>query len=120
MPNKSYICYSMLGRGFRMSVIKHILEEELKRLQSLEIKYRSELEKLPKGSISIKQRNKGAYFYWAYRNKEKIKFKYIGKEEPNEALNAIEQRAQRIKYAELLKKVQNDIKEIQRSVNGKR
>lgn len=103
-----------------MSVIKHILSEELERLQKLKQKYIKEIEELPKGSISKKKRNDNVYLYWAFRDKEKIKFKYIGKESSKEAVLAFEQREKRNKYLDLLKKIQNDIKEIKRSVNGKR
>jgi len=103
-----------------MSIIKHILEEELKRLQLLESKYKNEIANLPKGSISIKPRRKIEYLYWAYRENDKIKFKYIGKKDSKEALEAIEQRNQRMKYADMIKKIQLDIKEIHRSINGKK
>jgi hypothetical protein len=103
-----------------MSVIKHILNEELERLQKLQQKYINEIKELPKGSISKKKRNEKVYLYWAFRDKEKIKFQYIGKENSKEAVLAFEQKDKKNKYIDLLKKVQKDIKEIQRSVNGKR
>jgi hypothetical protein len=110
----------LFGKDNNVSVIKYILEEELNRLQLLESKYINELDKLPKGSISVKPRNKVEYLYWAFRENDKIKFKYIGKKGSKEALVAIEQKNQRRKYADMINKVQLDIKEIQRSINGKK
>jgi hypothetical protein len=103
-----------------LSIIKGVLQEELKRLNELAQEYNKKLNILPKGSISRKKRNKNVYLYRAYREKDKIKFIYIGLENSRPAKTALEDRNLRIKYQNLLKKVQSDIKEIKRALNEKK
>jgi hypothetical protein len=101
-----------------MSVIQDILKEELERLENLLQKYENEIKNLPKGSLSKKMRNDKAYLYLAYRENNKVRFKYLGKESSEAAQKAIEQRRQRLKYMSLLKKLKDDIKDIKRALNG--
>ena len=103
-----------------MSIIKHIVEEELERLEKLSAKYKAEIKNLPKGSISKKSRHGRFYVYLAYRENKKIRFKYIGKESSEEA-KALEQKIQkRKKYENLLKQLENDLKEVRRTKSGKK
>jgi hypothetical protein len=102
-----------------MSVIKGVLEEELKRLKELSEDYEKKIDSLRKGSISRKKRNKNVYLYWAFRENDKIKFIYIGPEGSDAGKKALENRNKRIKYQKLLKKVKSDIKEIKRALNEK-
>lgn len=103
-----------------MSVIQDILKEELERLENLLQKYENEIKKLPKGSLSKKMRNDKAYLYLAYRENNKVRFKYLGKESSEAAQKAKEQRRQRLKYMSLLKKLKDDIKDIKRALNGRK
>ena len=101
-----------------MSIFKDVLQEEYQRLQALKDKYNEELEKLPKGSISAKNRNNQYYYYLAYRVKDKVKFKYIGKKD-SEALSKIEEQLSKRKEIESkLEQVNNAIKDLSKSVNG--
>lgn len=100
-----------------MSIIKGVLEEELQRLKQLTEEYEKQLSAIQKGSISRKKRNNNVYLYWAFRENDKIKFKYIGTEDSEAGKNALEDRNKRIKYQTLLKKVKSDIKEIKRALN---
>ena len=52
-----------------MNAIKKILKEEAERLENLCKKYRQEINKLPRGSISFKERKGNLYAYLAYRKK---------------------------------------------------
>jgi len=103
-----------------MSIIQHVLNEELERLEKLSLKYKSDLNKLPKGSISKKLRNGQPYVYRAYRVKDKVKFEYLGKESSPVAQEAKQQSVQRLSYQSKLRQVNSDIKEIRRAVLGRR
>lgn len=103
-----------------MNVIKHIIEEEAARLEKLSTKYKAEIEKFPKGSISKKNRNGRLYVYLVYRANNKIKFKYIGKESSNKVKKLVENIQERRRYEHLLKKVNKDIKDFKRVKDGKK
>jgi len=103
-----------------MSVIQHVLKEELERLEELAHKYEDKVNSLPKGSLSRKLRNGKAYLYFAYRDKRKVIFKYIGKESSESSIKAKAQRDERQKYINSLRKVQKDMDEIRRVINGRR
>ena len=64
--------------GVDMSYVKNILQEEYQRLKALSEKYTDEIRLLPKGSVSIKKRNYKEYLYLAYREKDRVRFEYIG------------------------------------------
>lgn len=101
-----------------MSVIKHVLKEEYDRLLELADNYENKIQDLPKGSISKKARDNNIYLYRAYRDSEKVRFIYIGKEGSEQAKKAVSDRNELIKYRKLLKKVKSEIKEIKRILNG--
>jgi len=101
-----------------MSIVKHILQEELDRLIELLSKYEEELQNLPKGSLSKKIRDGKNYFYEAYREGKKVRFKYIGKESSDPFKQALPSYQRRMKYRRLYKEVKGDIDEIQRALNA--
>ena len=103
-----------------MSIIKHILGEELERLEKLSAKYKQEIDQLPKGAISKKQRNGINYFYLAYRYGAGVKFKYIGKESSDKVKEMIVLRRKRLKYLNLQKKLKLEIKDIKRALYGRK
>lgn len=73
-----------------MSYVKGILQEELDRLESLYQKYDEKVSSLPRGSLSVKKRNNKEYLYLAYREKSKVKFKYIGPKPSDRSKEIIE------------------------------
>lgn len=101
-----------------LSIIKHVLDEEFKRLNELAQNYKVKLDSLPKGSLSKKKRNMSFYLYWAFRDNNKVRFIYIGPEDSKVAKKALADRKERIRYQEMLKKVKSDIQEIKRAFNG--
>lgn len=101
-----------------MSVIKLVLDEEYIRLMELADNYKKKLENLPKGSLSRKVRSNNIYLYRAFRDSDKIRFIYIGKEDSDQAREAIALHAERVRYRDLLKKVKSEIKEVRRALNG--
>ena len=103
-----------------MSIIKGILEEELKRLEELAVFYEKKISEFPRGSISLKVRRGQRYIYLAYREDKKVKFEYVGKEVP-EVRNTLDARLrQRKEYQAKLRQVKENIKELRRTLCGKR
>ena len=103
-----------------MSYVKDVLLDEFNRLKALAKKYQSEISALPHGSISIKKRNNKNYLYLAYREKDKVKFKYIGSMSADESKDIIKKIKSRQQYEGKLKKVKADIREIEKVLNGKK
>jgi len=102
-----------------MSVFKDMLNEEFKRLSELKSKYEKELVSFPKGSLSRKIRNNKPYFYLAYREKEKVKFEYIGKEDSKKLQITRELLLKRQDIEQKLKQVNNELKELSKSMHEK-
>ncbi len=88
--------------------------EEILRLKHLLKRLKEELHKLPRGSISEKDRNGEKYYYWASRENERIVFKYIGKAGSEPVIKAQEQRMEQLNLRERIKKIQNEIKELEK------
>ena len=101
-----------------MSIVKHILQEELDRLNELLSLYEKQLKNLPRGSLSKKVRDGKNYFYEAYREGKKVRFKYIGKESSEPVKKILPSYKRRMKYRHLYKEVKGDIDEIQRALDA--
>lgn len=103
-----------------MSYVKHIMEEERQRLQALSKKYSDKIHALPKGTVSIKKRNKSEYLYLANRRDGKVKFDYIGAVRSEKARNIIKQVKYRKDFEVKLKQVKGDLKEIEKVIHGRK
>jgi len=103
-----------------MSYIKQVMQEEYQRLQALYQKYMDKVDSFPKGTISIKKRNKAEYLYLASRQGDKVKFSYIGSVGSDKARDIMDQVNDRKKYEQKLKKVKDDLKEIGKVVHGRK
>ena len=103
-----------------MSIIKGILEEELNRLKELSVFYKKKISESPRGSISVKERNGKRYIYLARRKDKKVVFDYIGKDVPEVRKVLSEQMRQRKEYQAKLRQVKENLKEVERSLRGKR
>ena len=100
-----------------MNILKGVLIEEHKRLKKLENLYKNKLNKLIKGSISLKARRGKLYGYLAYWENKKVKFKYLGRPSSNEVQDAQKQLHERKKYLLLLKKAKEDLSQIGKTLN---
>ena len=103
-----------------MSYIKNIMQEEHRRLQALCQKYMNKIDSLPKGTVSIKKRNKSEYLYLANRQGGKVRFIYIGSIASEKARKIMGQVNNRKNYESKLKQVRNDLKEIGKVLNGRK
>ena len=97
-----------------MSTIQTVLKEEYKRLHKLQKRYLKDIENLPKGSLSIKNRKGRKYAYRAYREKDKIKTDYIGKIDSDTAKEVKILIKKRKELEGLLKKTNQKIDEIKK------
>jgi len=100
-----------------MSVFQDLLKEEIKRLSELKEKYEKEIENFPKGSLSNKIRNGKSYLYLAYRENNKVKFEYIGKEDSEKVQIIRELVAKRQDISNKLRQVNKELKELTKSVH---
>ena len=101
-----------------MSIVKYILGEELHRLEQLSQQYAGKIKKLPKGSISVKGYNGNKYAYLAFRDGNKVKFRYIGRVSSQAVKKMITDRQQRLSYIIKQKEVNKDIREIKRAIKS--
>ena len=102
-----------------MSIVKDILREEKERLQNLCDKYERELLALPKGSLSKKQRGNQWYYYIAFREGSNVQFRYIGKEGSKQVQEMREKILQRRKIEKQLKEIKQNMREIEKGLDGK-
>lgn len=96
------------------------MQEEHMRLQALFQKYIDTIDSLPKGTVSIKKRNKSEYLYLANRQGGKVKFNYIGSVTSEKAIEILEKVSMRKRYEDKLKQIKYDLKEIGRIINGRK
>jgi len=97
-----------------MSTIQTVIKEEYERLRKLQKRYQKEIGKLPKGSLSIKNRKGRKYAYRAYRENDKIKTDYVGRID-SEAAKEIKTLIKKRKELEgLLRKTNQRIAEIKK------
>ena len=103
-----------------MSYIKNIMMEEHQRLQALSKKYSDIIASFPRGAASIKKRNNHDYLYLASRKDGKVTFNYIGPVASEKTREILEQVNARKQYELKLKQVNQDLKEIERVVHGRK
>lgn len=103
-----------------MSVLKSVLEEELRRLKSLSKIYKGEINKLPKGCISIKKIRNGNYAYLAYRKGKKVRFDYLGNIASKDVKKVQDQIFERRKIESLLSQASKNLVEVQRMMRGRK
>jgi len=102
-----------------MGVIKGVLREELENSLQMKKNYKSEIAKLPKGSL-VKKIIKGhEYYYLILRKEGKVKFVYKGKISKEELQRYKKAKASRQKYRGLLSKVKKQIRYLRSVLRGK-
>ncbi len=102
-----------------MSIVRDILNEEKKRLLELKDNIENQIGSLPKGSLSKKKRGNNWFVYLAYREEQKVKFKYIGKDKSDRVLSINDSIIKRKKLEEKLKNIKLDLKEVKRGLSEK-
>ena len=100
--------------------IKELLKEELANSLRMERDYRRALAKLPRGCL-VKQIIRGrAYYYLAYREKNRVRFLYKGRKmEEREMAKYRDAKRFRVQYRKLLSNVRKQIIFIRKSLRAK-
>jgi len=95
-----------------MSIVFHVLEEELQRLQKLQHNYQRQIHRLPNGSLSLKKRYNKIYAYLAYRVGDKVKFNYLGDPKSAKVKDLKDQLSRKKEVLQKLSMVNKDLKQI--------
>ena len=98
------------------SVLKGVLEEELKRNLEKQRVFSNELAKYPKGSLVVVKVHGDCYLYRKYRDGEKIKSVYIGPINSDEAKKAYEDRNKYIQLKQDIKDLKEEEKKLRKAV----
>ena len=100
--------------------IREILEEELENSLRMEKEYSAQLDKLPRGSLIKRVRNKQQYFYIVYRENGKVCLDYVGKDVSAEMKEKYrEAKVRRAQYRRLRSQVRGQIRFIRRALRAK-
>ncbi len=103
-----------------MSIVKDILREEKNRLVILKDQIEKQISSLPKGSLSRKKRSSGWFYYLAYRDSEKIIFKYIGKENSPKVIALVDAIKKRRKLEKRLIEIKSNLRDIKRGLGERK
>ena len=63
-----------------MNLIIDTIQKEKTRIEYMLKRYRKIIEELPKGSLSVSNKNGQKYYYLKYRDGKKVVSKYLGKD----------------------------------------
>ena len=99
------MCIAIIYNSFVEQVIKEV-ENKLEENRKQQEKITQEMALLPKGHINILYRNGKGYYYLTYREKDKIKNKYlgpVGKSDLTETMEKLTQREKTVKELKHLK-----------------
>jgi hypothetical protein len=100
--------------------IEELLKEELENSLRMERDYQLELAKLPRGCLVKKQIRGRFYYYVAAREKDKVRFRYIGRKmEEKDVARFREAKKYRVQYRSLLSQLRRQIKFIRRALRAK-
>jgi hypothetical protein len=100
--------------------IKELLKEELGNSLRMERGYQRELAKLPRGCIVKKIIGGRAYFYLAFRDKDRVRFQYKGRKmDEQEIAKYGEAKRFRVQYRKLLSDARQQIKFLNRALRIK-
>lgn len=97
-------------------VIKSVFIDELERNKRLVSRYEAEVEKLPKGSLFLRQIGRQRYYYLNYREGKKVVSKFLGKENAFDAEKFQGQLERRKELNALLKRLRLERKELEKEL----
>ena len=97
----------------QMSILKQVLIEELERNNHFIDSAEKEISQLPNGYLSKKNINNKTYFYYQWREGEKIKSEYIKKKDVQNLDKKIKRRKE---LEEAVLKAKNENKRIERAL----
>ena len=103
-----------------MGSIFHIIREERQRLNQARRAYQAAIRKEEQGAPQIKRVGLKDYLYLARRCGPKVRFRYIGHADEPKAQKVMESVKQRREYQELLKGINDDLKEVKKALRGQK
>ncbi len=98
------------------SVVYGVLQDELDRNRRMHIRYRKEIDQLPKGSLFQRKIGEHQYFYLNYRDKSKVVSKYLGRLDAIKVEDMRKSISERKRYEDLLRKLRNEEKFIAKAI----
>jgi hypothetical protein len=101
-----------------MSILGSVLFEEKSRLESLLSKYKEKFSYFPKGSVSLRKISGKSYAYRVYRESGKVHSDYLGSVEDKKVQKALEEKAVRLSLKEKIKKVKQNLEEVEGALRG--
>lgn len=103
-----------------MSIIRSILAEELQNSINRLGKYKQTLKSLPRG-VLINKKIKGHKFYYeAYRDGKKVKFRYKGKLNKAEIAKYKEAQKLKVRYHKSISDIRRQIKFLERALHERK
>ncbi len=102
-----------------MSIVFHVMQEEYDRLNQALQAYKKNISAEVKGSVKVKRIGKNEYLYVQRRIGKKVIQEYIGEFHSSKARAVVESISKRKKNEASLKKVLNDLKEVEKVLRGK-
>ncbi len=103
-----------------MGIIKDLLKEELENSIRIKNDYKEALKKSPGGSLIRKKIRGHKYYYLAYREGKKVKFVYKGKKLSKDCIEELKKsRHLRLKYKDLIHRLDKRIKYLRKALRGK-
>lgn len=106
-------------KEIKSSVLRAVLEEELDRNVRMLLRYKEELEKLPKGTIVKRVINEQQYYYLSYRRDKKVVTKYLGNVADTDITDLQKQLDERKHIKNIIKKLNQEKKEIESAIGKK-
>lgn len=102
-----------------MSIIFHIMKEELDRLCEAEKAYSKSAQSHVQGAPRIKHIGNKDYLYLEKRQGPKVLDEYVGPADSPKAIHVIESVKQRRKDIQALRRVRKDLKDVRKVLRGK-
>jgi hypothetical protein len=102
-----------------MSIVFHIMKEELARLNEAERVYRKSVQSALQGAPRIKRIGNNSYLYLERRDGGKVVYRYVGPAAAEKALAVLDAVKRRRKDMASLKKVRADLRDVRKVLRGK-
>ncbi|MEZ4508115.1 MAG: hypothetical protein R2881_00140 [Eubacteriales bacterium] len=92
------------------------MQDELERNRRMQIRYRKEIDQLPKDRCFSERSRDHQYCYLNYRDKNKVVSKYLGKLDPIKVEDMKKSISERKRYEDLLRKLRSEEKFIEKAI----
>ena len=101
----------------KSELLKSVFQDELDRTTRLILRFRAELETLPKGSVFKRKIGNQEYFYLNYREGNKVVSKFLGNAKDFQTEELEQQLKKRKELSAVLKKLNADKKALEKELS---